>query len=170
MHAPFATFVVAGLLLLPVFASAQASNACDINGDGAVNVLDVQLVTNMYLDAARMPCTANVSGAGVCNEKVIERVKDAALGKPCVTDMPAHSSSLTWTASTSTGVVGYNVYRATRAGGPYTKVNPSLVAGTSFTDNSVEAGQIYYYVAAAVSSSNQESLYSNEASATIPTP
>jgi hypothetical protein len=170
MHVAFVTFVASSLFLIPVAASAQSGSACDINGDGPVNVVDVQLVINMFLDPVKTPCTANVAGAGVCNETVIQRVKDAALGKPCVTDTPSHSASLTWTASTSGGLAGYNIYRATFAGGPYTKVNASLVNGTSFTDNSVQAGYTYYYVATAVNTGGAESTYSNQASATIPTP
>jgi fibronectin type 3 domain-containing protein len=76
---------------------------------------------------------------------------------------------LSWTASTST-VIGYNVYRGPVSGGPYTLVNSSLVAGTQYVDSTVLAGQIYYYVATAVASGNVESTYSNQVSATIPTP
>ena len=81
----------------------------------------------------------------------------------------AHSATLSWTASTST-VIGYNVYRGPVSGGPYTLVNSSLVAGTQYVDSTVLAGQIYYYVATAVASGNVESTYSNQVSATIPTP
>jgi len=69
---------------------------------------------------------------------------------------------LGWTASTST-VAGYNVYRATVSGGPYTRVNPSLVAGLGFTDTNVVSGTTYYYRVTAVDSSGNESVYSNEA-------
>ena len=77
---------------------------------------------------------------------------------------------LSWTASTST-VVGYNIYRGTVSGGPYTvKLNATPVSGTSYTDTAVVAGQAYYYVVTAVDSSGVESVYSNQASATVPTP
>jgi hypothetical protein len=82
----------------------------------------------------------------------------------------AHSAALTWTASTSTGVVGYNVYRGTQTGGPYTKLTASPVAVTSYTDTGVQAGANYYYVVTAVNSTGQESTYSNQVLATIPTP
>jgi hypothetical protein len=81
----------------------------------------------------------------------------------------SHSVSLSWTASTST-VVGYNVYRGTVSGGPYTLVNSSLVAGTTYTDLGIASGQTYYYVVTAVNSSGAESVYSNQASAAVPTP
>jgi hypothetical protein len=79
----------------------------------------------------------------------------------------SHSVTLTWTASTST-VSGYNVYRSTVSGGPYTKLNSTLVAATTYTDTSVRSGQTYFFVATAVDSSGVESADSTEVSATIP--
>jgi fibronectin type 3 domain-containing protein len=81
----------------------------------------------------------------------------------------SHSATLSWTASTST-VIGYNIYRGTVSGGPYTKINSSVDATTTFTDTSVQAGHIYFWVVTAVDSSNTESVRSSEVSATIPTP
>jgi fibronectin type 3 domain-containing protein len=80
-----------------------------------------------------------------------------------------HLATLSWTASTST-VIGYNVYRGTVSGGPYTKINSSVDATTTFTDTSVQAGHTYFWVVTAVDSSNVESVRSSEVSATIPTP
>jgi hypothetical protein len=78
-----------------------------------------------------------------------------------------YSVSLTWDASTST-VTGYNVYRGTVSGGPYTRLNSSLDAGTTFVDGAVAASQTYYYVTTAVNSSGQESTYSNQVQVIIP--
>jgi len=78
-----------------------------------------------------------------------------------------HSVALTWNASTST-VSGYNVYRSTVSGGPYTKLNSSLVATLNYTDSTVLSGTTYYYVTTAVDSVGNESAYSNEVSAPIP--
>ncbi len=79
-----------------------------------------------------------------------------------------HSVALTWSASKSSGVVGYNVYRGTTSGGPYTKLTPSAIPETRYTDTSVEAGRTYYYVVTSVESSGVESSHSNQASATVP--
>ena len=76
--------------------------------------------------------------------------------------------TLNWTASTSSNVTGYNVYRATRSGGPYTKLTSAPVAGTSYTDVTVQGGQTYYYVTTAVDSGNNESVYSNQVTAVVP--
>ncbi|MGH9453678.1 MAG: hypothetical protein ACRD2O_06865 [Terriglobia bacterium] len=83
---------------------------------------------------------------------------------------PPHYAALSWTVSTSQGILGYNVYRSLTSAGPYTKLNSSLVSGTSYVDSTVAAGQTYYYVATAVGPGNIESAYSNQASATIPSP
>jgi len=81
-----------------------------------------------------------------------------------------HSVALSWTASTSSGVVGYRVYRATQSGGPYTLITNTAVVGTTFTDTTVAAGQTYFYVVTAVDGGGNESINSNEVSATVPTP
>lgn len=78
-----------------------------------------------------------------------------------------HSVDLSWNASASQ-VVGYNVYRRAQSGGPYTKLNTSLISAPSFLDTSVQSGATYYYVATSVDSNNVESGYSNIATAVIP--
>ncbi len=83
---------------------------------------------------------------------------------------PPHNVDLSWAASSSTDVVGYNVYRATVSGGPFTKINTALNATTAFVDNSVQAGQTYYYVTTAVDGTGLESGYSNQVKTIIPTP
>jgi hypothetical protein len=163
---------IASLVLLfnPAAAWAQALNACDLNADGVVNVLDIQLATIMALGLT--PCNANITAPGVCNIVVIQRVTNAVLTGACLTGLIApHTVTLTWSASTSSNVIGYNVYRGTQSGGPYTKLTTaSLVSGTSYTDTTVLAGQTYYYVTTAVNNSNVESAYSNQAQAVVPTP
>ncbi len=82
----------------------------------------------------------------------------------------SHSVTLTWAASTSSNIVGYNIYRAATSGGPYAKLNSSLITSLSYVDTAVLAGQIYYYVGTAVNGTNVESAYSNQTQATVPTP
>ena len=81
-----------------------------------------------------------------------------------------HSVDLSWSASTGSGVVGYNVYRGGVSGGPYSKINSALEAGTAYTDSTVASSQTYYYVTTAVDGNGVESGYSNQAQAVIPTP
>ena len=79
----------------------------------------------------------------------------------------AHSATTSWTASTS-AVAGYNVYRGSVSGGPYTKLNSALIAGLTYTDSTVVSGQTYFYVTTAVDGSGNESVFSNEVMGVIP--
>jgi len=79
-----------------------------------------------------------------------------------------HTVDLTWDASAN--AVGYNIYRGTVSGGPYTMINTSLDGTIVYTDSTVVSGQTYYYVATAVDSESQESGYSNQTTAVIPNP
>jgi len=78
-----------------------------------------------------------------------------------------YSVALSWTPS-STTYAGFNVYRGTIPGGPYTKVDASMIPGPAYSDTNVVAGQKYFYVATEVDSAGAESPYSSEVSATIP--
>jgi fibronectin type 3 domain-containing protein len=80
----------------------------------------------------------------------------------------SHSVDLSWTASTSTDVIGYNVYRSASPSGPFERLNSALVSGTTYTDYTVTSGATYYYAVTAVDSSGGESGYSNVAEATVP--
>lgn len=77
----------------------------------------------------------------------------------------SHSVVLSWTASTTTDVTAYSIYRGTASGGPYTKL--ATFQGLRYTDIGVVPGTTYYYVATATDPSG-ESAFSNEASGLIP--
>jgi hypothetical protein len=80
----------------------------------------------------------------------------------------SHNVALSWSAPGNSQVSGYNVYRGTVSGGPYSKLTSSLDLNTSYNDTSVQDGQTYYYVTTAVNSGGEESTYSNQAQAVIP--
>jgi hypothetical protein len=80
----------------------------------------------------------------------------------------SYSVQLSWTASQSNDVVGYNIYRGRISGGPYRKLNQYLHSITVFNDYWLHDERTYYYVTTAVNSEGQESNYSNEAQAIIP--
>jgi hypothetical protein len=82
----------------------------------------------------------------------------------------AHDVFLSWSASTSSGVVGYNVYRGTTPGGESsTPLNSTPISGTSYVDETVTAGTTYYYVVKAVNGSGEQSAASAETEASVPT-
>ncbi len=75
-----------------------------------------------------------------------------------------HSVNLSWNASSSSNISGYNIYRALYASstcGSYAKINSLLNTTTLYTDSTVVNGNSYCYAATAVNTSNQESSYSN---------
>ena len=79
-----------------------------------------------------------------------------------------HSVALSWSASATTTVTGYNVYRSTVSGSMYARVNALLVPGLTYTDSGVQSASTYYYVATAVDGNGNESVFSNQVSAAIP--
>ena len=81
-----------------------------------------------------------------------------------------HTVDLSWNASTSTSITGYNVYRGTVSGGPYSKINSVLDPSMSYGDSTVQSGQAYYYVTTAVDSAGVESSYSNQVQVGVPFP
>ncbi len=56
--------------------------------------------------------------------------------------------SLFWQPSPEPDVLGYYVYRAATADGPYTRITATPVTATTYTDTSVSTGQYHYLVRA----------------------
>jgi hypothetical protein len=74
---------------------------------------------------------------------------------------------LHWDRSDSGDIVGYNLARSTTPGQGYTRINSSLITDTSYSDQTVQSGHTYYYVATAVDAAGNESAPSNMATATV---
>jgi hypothetical protein len=78
-----------------------------------------------------------------------------------------HVVELSWNASTSSNVIGYNVYRSPDSA-TWKKINPNLAASTLYGDSTVANGTTYYYAATAVDSSGRESIKSAPVKAVVP--
>ena len=80
-----------------------------------------------------------------------------------LTGTGTHAVNLSWNASTSPNIAGYNVYRAVfmASCGSYAKINSVLETNTQYTDASVVNGASYCYASTAVNTSSEESTYSN---------
>jgi len=98
-------------------------------------------------NASNSPTVIQLSGAGVSSM--------------------AHFVALSWEASLSSGVIGYNVYRAI-SGSAFAKLVSSPVSGLKYTDGTVQPGKAYEYVVTSVTSSGKESSYSGSVTAVIP--
>jgi hypothetical protein len=81
-----------GLLsaLIPSLLAQTSTAPCDLNGDGAVNIADVQIAVNEVLGLSA--CTMNLDGTGTCDVADVQRVITAALGGACVVTPPASST------------------------------------------------------------------------------
>ncbi|OLD98402.1 MAG: hypothetical protein AUG91_09205 [Actinobacteria bacterium 13_1_20CM_4_69_9] len=71
---------------------------------------------------------------------------------PAVAQKPGGRLDLSWTASTTTtNLAGYDVYRS-NGGGAYSKLNPTPLTGTTYSDTATTDGTTYTYKLTAVSS------------------
>lgn len=79
-----------------------------------------------------------------------------------VTTVSSTSVKLTWTQGT--GETGFEVFRATTSGGPYTFITRLATNATSYTDAGLNSNSTYYYVVRAVNETGAAAI-SNQASA-----
>jgi trimeric autotransporter adhesin len=99
-------------------------------------------------------------------------VTDTASGGPQTASLTGTGISdviLSWSASTSSGIVGYNVYRGTTSGGEgSTPLNSTPITGTTYVDANVTPGRTYYHFLKSVASDGELSAPSSETEATVP--
>lgn len=129
---------------------------------GGIDATSVTLVSSTEIQAV-----SPVSPAGTVSIAVTNT--DSQSGTLASPFTYFHTVTLSWTNGSS-GASGFNVYRSSTSGGPYSRLNATLLSTTSFSDTHVQPGQTYFYVATAVNSSNPESGYSNQAQAIVPSP
>jgi hypothetical protein len=107
-----------------------------------------------------MPCA-------IGTETALLSISDNASDSPQTVSLSATTEEwvLSWTPSTTPGIIGYFVYRGTTAGGPYPKLlNSTPVKGTTYTDQTAQATNRYYYVVTAVAANGvTQSAPSNQA-------
>lgn len=152
-HTIRVTPVGAGLGSIALVAFANDSNP----GDGA-NTETIAAGTTELLDIITTTSSAGLETGSLRFEKIgderffrrefpitTRQAPGAPTGLATVANVGPPRIDLSWTAPPSTGIGGYNVYRATAAGGPYTRVNPSIVVGTAFSDTTAAVGTMYWY-------------------------
>ena len=69
--------------------------------------------------------------------------------------------NLDWSDNTEPDLAGYNVYRATVSGGPYTQINGSLLTNSTYADSALANGTPYYYVVRAIDNTPNANISSN---------
>ncbi|HKS73376.1 MAG TPA: hypothetical protein VJQ82_09280 [Terriglobales bacterium] len=103
--------------------------------------------------------SVKVTGCGGNNSDVAYKV--------VIQSTANHVVNLSWKASTTKDVTGYNVYRSPD-GKAWSKINASLVGSTLYADSSVSNGSTYYYSTTAVDVYGKESVKSNTVKAIVP--
>jgi hypothetical protein len=122
--------------------------------------------TTTSLDLAGTPSTATtysftekVTGCG--------GVTSQASYKVIIQATANHVADLSWRASTSADVIGYNVYRSLD-GARWTKINASTIPSMRYSDSTVANSTTYYYAATAVDIYGKESSKTASVKAIIP--
>jgi hypothetical protein len=125
--------------------------------------------------AAGAPCTIAVmfTPSAFGARFAVLRIADNANGSPQTVGLfgaGGHDLILSWTASTTPGVLGYDVFRGTTSGEESsTPLNSTPINDTTYVDEDVMPGETYYYVVTAVAAEGViQSAISNEAAATVP--
>ena len=116
-------------------------------------------LTGTPTSSATYSFTVKVTGCGGVVSQVSYKVVIQATA--------AHVVDLSWTASTSGDVVGYNVYRGPD-GATWTKINASTIASTLYDDSTVADSTTYYYAATAVDTYGHESSKTAAVKAVVP--
>jgi Abnormal spindle-like microcephaly-assoc'd, ASPM-SPD-2-Hydin len=111
--------------------------------------------------------TPTTTGSAPGTLTITSNASNGTLAVPLTGTGVTHSVSLSWT-NTAAQIAGYNMYRSTVSGGPYSKINPTLITTTNYSDSSVASGTTYYYTVTAVGTNGTESGYSSPTTATVP--
>jgi hypothetical protein len=153
-----------GTVSAPYSAAVKASGGCTLYkwaiSSGALprGVISRVSSTTTSLNLTGTPTTAATSSFTVkvtdCHGGISQRAY-----KVVVQATANHVVDLSWKASTSANVAGYNVYRSSDAA-TWTKINASTIASTLYSDSTVANGSTYYYAATTVD------IYGHESSKT----
>jgi len=126
---------------------------CALQGDGCHDLVSA--------DCPAGEACQGEAGAARCEELLLDLPRPTHLYA-----LPKGSGQvhLGWRMVSSHPELGYNIYRSTTQGGPYTKLNSEPVSDqTNFRDETVSDGTTYFYVVRLVDAAGLESPDSLEA-------
>ena len=126
-------------------------------GNAALSITSIAFTGANATDFTQVDtCGATVAAGGNCTIAILFTplasgaraasltITDNASGSPqsvSLSGTGTHDVILTWTASVTSGIAGYNVYRGTTSGGESsTPLNSTPINGTTYTDENVTAG------------------------------
>jgi len=156
----------------------SARSPLNLLGAFALVIAGICLHTAAYAGQLKPTSNSGTQSSSLKTETGTLQTAQAAKEPPsCTPEMStqgvarpsSHSVILSWKASTSPGVVGYNVYRRDKTLEGFGKINQKPVATTSCIDYFVQLGHTYYYyVVTADRPGVRESGSSNRVPAEIP--
>ena len=135
-----------------------------INGTTVLNNFDVLSMAGAINKAIveTFNATADASGNltvsfnnqvnySICNGiEILPGTVPGLLAAPASVTAAAGNGKVVLTWSAVSGATGYIVLRSTTPSGPFVRINPAVVTGTTYTDSTVQNGQTYYYLVQAV--------------------
>ena len=156
----------------------SARSPLNLLGALVLVIAGICLTTAAYAGQLKPTSNSDTQSSSLQAETGTLQTAQAAKEPPsCTPEMSAqsdtrpssHSVTLSWKASTSPGVVGYNVYRRDKTSPAFGKINQKPIATTSCIDYFVQLRhKYYYYVVAADHLGAREGGHSNTAQAKIP--
>ncbi|MBI2049711.1 fibronectin type III domain-containing protein [Candidatus Roizmanbacteria bacterium] len=144
---------------------------------GGAKTLLAEIPGTQLIDSSGAPSTTYFYEVSAVNGSGLESSRSNEVSATTENDAPAAPTGLSavggdqivtldWNVNGEADLAGYNVYSSTTAGGPYTKINSSLLVTPSFNNTGLTNGQTYYYVVTAVDTGSNESANSAEVSGT----
>ncbi len=139
----------------PPSAWQQATGIPTTTGVWRTITVDVSAREQVGLDqiwALVLENLAGTSGTLYVDNLRLRQISGSAGVQGVAANAYADHIALIWQPLSVAGLSGYNVYRASAPGGPFTKINAALVTGAGYSD-AVGAGspRYYYYVTAVIS-------------------
>jgi len=168
------TLSVTGANVSVTSVSLSGSNASEFSITGLTFPVSVVATTPKKITVKFTPGSTGAASASASFVSTAANTPTAGALSGTGTPAPVHTVSLTWKASTTSGITSYNVYRTVYQSNtcvtPYTNVGSTASTITSFTDNGpLTDGTTYCYATTAVDA-NGESAYSNIVQVPIPAP
>lgn len=115
---------------------------------GAAAALGLATLAALLLAGGALGAWVNTPTGGP--ESLASATLDAPTGMAVVRGTCVKHASyplvVSWNASTSPAVAGYEIFQATTSGGPYTSLGTVSAATTSYTDSTTTYNTTYYYV------------------------
>jgi hypothetical protein len=108
-----------------------------------ISAYDLDMYESIIVEKQGIPRTIPISPSSVYTEPIW------------------HAVEIYWAPNSEFDVIGYNLYRSTDIAESFVKLNDSIIADTTFTDNSTENGIFYYYIVTAVDHAQNESTESD---------